>query len=213
MDNKVLEFTCTIVRKVWADDNSSYRIYATHVDDDTCSRLKLKHSKYGNVVIAGTLHELSEGLDYHVKAVETFGKNGYSYKVLNISRNRPKDSEEMYFFLKEVITERQAKILWEVYPDIVQRVIDNKLDDVDLNKTCGIKEASFAVIKRKIIENYALAEIVVEFKGLFSMTMVQKLYNKYTSVYLLKSRLRENPNSTICAIEGVGFKKADSIAL
>lgn len=213
MDNKVLEFTCTIVRKVWADDSSSYRIYATNVDEDTCSRLKLKHSKYGNVVIAGTLHELSEGLDYHVKAVETFGKNGYSYKVLNISRNRPKDSEEMYFFLKEVITERQAKILWEVYPDIVQRVIDNKLDDVDLNKTCGIKEASFAVIKRKIIENYTLAEMVVEFKGLFSMTMVQKLYNKYTSVYMLKSRLREDPYSTLCAIEGVGFKTADSIAL
>ena len=150
---KIIEFTGTIVRKIWEDAESSFRIYATDVKPDEISKLGLKRTKYGNVAIQGVLHELGEGLDYQIKAEETMGKNGYSYKVINISRNRPKNAEDMYLFLKEILTPEQARIMYQAYPDIVQRVIDDKLDDINLSKTCGIKHARFEVIKRKIIEN------------------------------------------------------------
>ena len=210
---KIVEFTATIERMIWGDDDSSYRIYATNVNPETILKEGLKRSKYGNVVISGTLHELGEGLDYLIKAEEITSKNGYSYKVINISRNRPKNAEDMYLFLKEILTPDQAKVMWEAYPDLVQRVIEDKLDDIDLSKTCGIKEKRFEVIKRKIIENYALAEMVIEFKGLLSMTMVNKLYNTYSSVKILKQNLREDPYSCLIRLEGIGFKTADTIAL
>ena len=210
---KIVEFTATIVRKIWEDEASSFRIYATDIEPNVIVKLGLKRSKYGNVVISGILHELGEGLDYQIKAEEVNGKNGYSYKVINISRNRPKNAEDMYLFLKEIITPEQAKILWDVYPDIVQRVIDDKLDDVDLSKTYGIKQARFDVIKRKIIENYALAEMVIEFKGLLSMSIIHKLYNKYASIKILKTKLREDPYACLTRISGIGFKTADSIVL
>ena len=210
---KIVEFTATIVRKIWEDESSSFRIYATDITPDVISKLELKRSKYGNVVISGTLHELGEGLDYQIKAEETNGKNGYSYKVINISRNRPKNAEDMYLFLKEILTPEQAKVIWEAYPDLVQRVIDNRLEDIDLSKTCGIKEKRFEVIKRKIIENYALAEMVIEFKGLLSMSMIHKLYNTYSSIKVLRTKLREDPYACLIKLDGVGFKTADSIAL
>ena len=210
---KIVEFTATIVRKIWEDEASSFRIYATDIADDVISKLGLKRSKYGNVVISGILHELGEGLDYQIKAEEVSGKNGYSYKVVNISRNRPKNALDMYLFLKEIITPEQAKTMWDAYPDIVQRVIDDKLDDIDLSKTHGIKKARFDVIKRKIIENYALAEMVIEFKGLLSMAMIQKLYSKYASIKVLKTKLREDPYSCLTRISGIGFRTADSIVL
>ena len=210
---KIIDFTATIERKIWEDESSSFRIYATNVEPDEISKLGLKRTKYGNVAIQGILHELGEGLDYQIKAEETVGKNGYSYKVINISRNRPKNAEDMYLFLKEIITPDQAKTMWEAYPDIVQRVIDDRLDDIDLSKTHGIKQARFDVIKRKIIENYALAEMVVEFKGLLSMTMIHKLYNTYSSVKVLKTKLREDPYSCLIRLDGIGFRIADSIAL
>ena len=212
-NTKIVEFTATIVRKIWEDEASSFRIYATDITPDVISKLGLKRSKYGNVVISGTLHELGEGLDYQIKAEETSGKNGYSYKVINISRNRPKNAEDMYLFLREILTPEQAKILWDVYPDIVQRVIDDKLEDIDLSKTCGIKEKRFEVIKRKIIENYALAEMVIEFKGLLSMSMINKLYNAYSSIKILKLKMREDPYECLIRLDGIGFKTADSIAL
>ena len=38
----------------------------------------------------------------------------------------------MYIFLKEVLTENQAKILWQAYPDIVERIIKDDTADIDL---------------------------------------------------------------------------------
>ena len=212
-DKKIVEFTGTVVRQIWEDASSGYRIFATDVNSDEISRLGLKRTPYGNVAIQGNLHELGVGLDYQIKAEETNGKNGYSYKVINISRNRPKNAEDMYLFLKEILTPEQARVMWEAYPDIVQRVIDGKTEDIDLSKTCGIKEARFEVIKRKIIENYALAEMVIEFKGLLSMAMIQKLYNTYSSVKALKIKLKEDPYACLTRISGIGFKTADNIAL
>lgn len=212
-DAKIVEFTGTVIRKIWEDEASGFRIFALDVDINEILRLELKRTKYGNIAIKGILHELGEGLDYQIKAEETSDKNGYSYKVINISRNRPQNAEDMYLFLKEILTPDQARVMWEAYPDIVQKVIDDDLDDVDLSKTCGIKEARFEVIKRKIIENYALAEMVIEFKGLFSMTMIHKLYNEYSSVKILKIKLREDPYACLTKLEGIGFKTADSIAL
>ena len=210
---KIVEFTATIERKIWEDEESSFRIYATNVAPDEIVKLGLKRTKYGNVAIQGTLHELGEGLDYQIKAEETMGKNGYSYKVINISRNRPKNAEDMYIFLREILTPDQARVMWEAYPDIVQRVIEDRVNDIDLSKTCGIKQARFEVIKRKIIENYALAEMVIEFKGLLSMTMIHKLYNEYSSIKVLRQKLKENPYSCLIKLDGIGFKTADSISL
>lgn len=212
-NKKIVEFTGTIVKQIWEDASSGYRIFATNVDSDEISRLGLKRTPYGNVAIQGNLHELGEGLDYQIKAEETNGKNGYSYKVINISRNRPKSAEDMYLFLKEILTPEQACVMYKAYPDIVQRVIDGNTDDIDLTKTCGIKKARFEVIKRKIIENYALAEMVIEFKGLLSMAMIQKLYNTYTSIKVLRIKLKEDPYACLTRISGIGFKTADHIAL
>ena len=213
MGNKVVEFTGTIVRKVWGSDSSDFRIYACDVSDEDIKQKELKRTIYGNVSISGNIHELSEGLDYSIQAEETYGKHGYTYKVIHISRDRPKSADEMYIFLKEVLTENQAKILWQAYPDIVERIIKDDTTDIDLSKTCGIKKARFEVIKRKIIENYALAEMVIEFKGLLTMKLIHKLYQKYESINLLRKKLREEPYVTLCSLPGVGFRTADDILL
>jgi hypothetical protein len=65
--------------------------------------------------------------------------------------------------------------------------------DIDLSKTHGIKKARFDIIKKKIIDNYALAEMVVEFKGLLSMSMIHKLSDEYPSIKVLRKELREDP--------------------
>jgi exodeoxyribonuclease V alpha subunit len=119
----------------------------------------------------------------------------------------------MYLFLQEILTQNQADVLYEVYPDIVQRVIENRLDDIDLNKLKGIKEFTFNLIKNKIVENFCLAELVVEFQGLISLAMLKKLYEKYTSVQIIKKKLMEEPYKCLCGLSRIGFQTADSILL
>ena len=95
----------------------------------------------------------------------------------------------------------------------MDRVINNRLEDIDLNKTPGIKEYTFEVIKNKIVENFCLAEIVTEFQGMLTLSMVKKLHEKYSSVQMIKQKMREDPYKCLCGLARVGFKTADSILL
>lgn len=209
MNDKVLKFKGKIIRKVYA--NEDYRVYGVEIDKASYPELKL--NRYGNITIVGDIGDLTFNVDYNITAKEENTKNGISYRVLNITRKKPTTIEDSFTFLSEVITEKQAKTLLDVYPNIIQKVINNDLDDIDFNKTKGIKEKTFEKIKDKIIDNICLAELVTEFKGYLSLSIIRKIYSKYPSVQSLKSKLKSNPYKCLCGLGGVGFKTADSILL
>ena len=144
----------------------------------------IKLNKFGNVSISGELSDLTIGVEYEVGGILTSSKNGYGYKVLNIRRDVPKTAEAVYLFLSEILTKNQADVLFKNYPDIIERVKENRLDDIDLNK---LKYLNLSVIR--------------------------KIYNKYTSIDVLKKKLKQNPYKCLCGLAGVGFKTADSILL
>lgn len=206
---KEYKFSGKVVRCTY--DTPDFRIFALDVDSKKYP--DIKKNKYNNVTILGELHELTVGVTYEISAVEQLGKYGMSYKVLNIKRDVPTTEEDMYLFLSEILTPNQAKVLYENYPDIVQRVKENRLDDIDFNKLKGIKEYTFGVIKRKIIENFCLADLVVEFQGFLNLSMIKKIYAKYTSIEKLKEKLAQDPYKCLCGLAGVGFKTADGILL
>lgn len=208
-EEKEYKFSGKVVRCTY--DTPDFRIFALDVDSKKYP--DIKKNKYNNVTILGELHELTVGVTYEISAVEQLGKYGMSYKVLNIKRDVPTTEEDMYLFLSEILTPNQAKVLYENYPDIVQRVKENHLDDIDFNKLKGIKEYTFRVIKRKIIENFCLADLVVEFQGFLNLSMIKKIYAKYTSIEKLKEKLAQDPYKCLCGLAGVGFKTADGILL
>lgn len=206
---KEYKFSCRVVRCTY--DTPDFRIYA--VDVDKKKYPDIQNNKYGNVTILGELHELTFGVDYEVVAVEQESKYGVNYKVLNIKREMPTTAYDMYLFLSEILTPNQANVLYENYPDIVQRVKENRLEDVDLSKLKGIKEYTFNVIKNKIIENFCLADLVIEFQGFINLSIIKKIYNKYPSIESLKAKLKEDPYKCLCGLAGVGFKTADGLLL
>ncbi len=208
-NEKEVLFKGRVIRQTYNSDN--YKIYALDIDKDLYPDIKL--SKYGNAVICGEIHDLGIGIEYEVKAIEQSTKYGYSYKVLNLRRNRPKSANDMYVFLQEILTLKQAQTLYNVYPDIVDRVMNNQIDDIDFTKLKGIKEYTFNVIKNKIVENFCLSDMVIEFQGLLSISMLKKLYNKYTSITMVKQKIKENPYKCLCGLAGVGFSTADNLII
>ena len=208
-NEKEVLFKGKIVRQTY--DGGDYKIYAVDVDRNTYPEIQL--NKYDNVTILGEIHELGIGIEYEIKAIEQTTKYGYSYKVLNIKRNKPTSASDMFLFLEEILTPKQAETLYNVYPDIVDKVMNNDLGDIDLNKLHGIKEYTFNVIKNKIVENFCLAELVTEFQGLLSLPMLKKLYEKYTSITMIKKKLKEDPYKCLCGLARVGFITADGILL
>ena len=209
MSNDKIKFIGRVVRCTYNSEN--YKVYAIDVDRDKYPNIKF--TKYGNACINGNLHTLGEGIEYEIEATEEKSKYGYGYKVINIKRDKPNSALDMQLFLSEIITPQQAATLFNAYPDIVDRVITNRLDDIDLNKTKGIKEFTFNLIKEKIIENFCLVELVSEFQGLLSLSMVKKLYEKYTSLQKVRIEVKNNPYKCLCGLARVGFKTADSLLL
>lgn len=204
------KFNCTIERCTY--DSPDYKVYSAYVDKKQYPEIK-HNEKYGNVTIFGNLHHLCETQSYEVTAVEELNKYGYGYKVINIRMDQPKSEEDVYVFLQEILTFNQASELWKHYPDIIDRVITGNTNDIDLNKLKGIKEATFLKIKDKIIQNYALYDLVVEFGGILTISMLKKIYDEYPSIEMLKRKLREDPYKCLTRISGVGFIKADAILL
>lgn len=192
-------------------NSEEYKIYA--LDVDRVLYPDIKFSKYGNAVICGEIHELGIGIEYEVRAVEQSTKYGYSYKVLNIRRDKPRSATDMYVFLQEILSLNQAETLYNAYPDIVDRVMQNRLEDIDFSKLKGIKEYTFNIIKSKIIENYCLSDLVLEFQGLLSLSMLKKLYDKYASITVVGQKMKQNPYKCLCGLARVGFITADGIIL
>ena len=207
--DKIVDFKCVPERLVY--NSTDFKIYGVSINSFEYPDIKI--SKYGTATIKGNMSELNLGVDYIVKAKEVSDSRGIGYEVINIKREKPTTLAATRTFLYEILTEKQTNTLLEIYPDIVDRIMKNKLDDIDLNKTKGIKDYTFNVIKNKVIENFKLAEIVEEFRGLFHLSTVKKLYDKYTSVDKIKEVIREEPYQCLCRLGGIGFKTADSLLL
>lgn len=203
------EFKATPIKCLY--NSEDYKIYACTINGFTYPQIKV--SKYGTVTIKGDIQELNLDCEYIIKASEMKDKYGISYQVVNIRSEKPVTLSNSRTFLQEILTYQQAETLLSVYPDIIDRIINNRLDDIDLNKTKGIKETTFEKIKHKVIENFKLAELVDEFSGIFSFSIIKKLYAEYTSIEKIRENLHTKPYECLCRLGGVGFKTTDELLL
>ena len=207
--DKLFKFNGRVVRTIYKSDNFS--VYA--LDVDKTSYPDVKRNKYGNVGICGELQDLIADVEYEIEATEQDTKYGISYKVIKIKRDEPTTKEETYSFLREILTENQAKTLVDNYPDIITIVKENRISEVDVSKLKGIGNKSLEKIKNKIVENFYLMDLVSEFGNILSLSMLRKIYERYSSVELLKKKLKTEPYSSLTRVSGIGFKKADAIVL
>lgn len=208
MDDKI-KFKGNMKRCIYKSDN--FGVYAFDVDTKRYPEIVL--NSYKNCTVIGDLPDLTEDVEYDIVATTKESKYGLSYEVVQIKRNTPTTKEETYSFLREVLTENQAKVLIENYPNIIQLVKENRTHIIDVKRLKGIGEKSLEKIKDKIVQNFYLLDLVAEFGNVISLSMLNKIYNKYSSIEVLKKKLITEPYTTLTRVSGIGFKKADAIVL
>ena len=212
MEDKIIKFKATVNRKMF-DNGKDYKIYSMNVNTNIYKNI-IVNKQYGTISLVGNIPDLIPEREYEITATVTNSKKyGINYKMKTICRPKPTDIDSSYEFLKEILSEKQAKVLLDVYPDIVDKIINNDLDDIDLNKTKGIKQATFDKIKEKVVENFTLIDFVKEFGGLLDMGVCKKLYTTYGSLSTVRKMLKQHPYKCLCNLSRVGFKTADSILL
>lgn len=203
-----ITFKCTPFRSVFESKENDYKIYAADCDDE-----RVKRNRYGNITLMGNMPELSTASEYRITANEEISRGETVYRVRSVVRDIPLTEEGTRLFLSEILPYSQVNELLREYPNIIEIVTQNRMHEIDLDKLYNIKHERIKVIQRKILENFVFAQLVDEFKGLISFSIIRELYNAYEDVNVVKNRIAEDPYGTLCRIGDVGFKTADKLLL
>lgn len=222
---KILEeikFKCIPVTERYYSNDSSYGVFVFHTKDDIPKYDEVPSDPfYGSEnkgmkmsILAGNMQQLYVGSEYEVVATLEYNNKykSYQYKPKSIVSIVPKTEEQQRQFLESIITQRQANILLEQYPNIVQDII-NGTDNVDLSILKGIGDYTYNSIKEKVLNNYVISDILVMLQPLgVTFNKIKKLISNEPNPSLLKEKLIDNPYIML-EIRGFGFKTVDQLAL
>ena len=209
------DFKCKILSQIYYNDNSDWGVYSVSTQENIEGSSYNPFTEEYNVKIVGITGRLNIGCEYQIKGEFEISKQYKSsqYKVMDITPLMPTSRKETEVFLRSILTDNQTNILLEAYPNIVNDIITNSGYTIDYNKTKGIKEATYTKIKDTIIRTFGSKELITMLIPLgITMTMIGKIAKLFPSSKVAKDRVYENPY-ILTKIKGIGFKKADEIAL
>lgn len=164
--------------------------------------------------LCGKTQRLYIGNKYTVKVkiIHNEKYKRWQYEPISVLANVPKTIEQQKIFIRTFLTEKQSNELLREYPNIVEEVIADK-DNVDVTKLNGIGEYTWSNIRDKIIENFAISDIVIMLQPYgISYKKIKRLLAYEPNVDLLKKKIDNNPY-ILTKVRGFGFITVDDIAL
>lgn len=201
-----------VAKKLYPKTTSSgsddvFKIYALEPEKSCIDKVDV--NIYGNITIKGSLPELLPKKIYEFEVEEVNDKYGTSYNVTKVLTNtRPCSGEEAFVFLCGLTTENRAQNILKVYPDFIDKVInEEELSSKDIK---GIGEKTLQSISKKVRSQFVYYDLIVEYKDyMLTMSQIQKIYETYGSVEKVRQKMKQNPYMCLCSVGGIGFKTAD----
>ncbi|MFQ9545360.1 MAG: AAA family ATPase [Clostridium sp.] len=165
------------------------------------------------IKIVGKLPIFEPNEEYSLIAAKEIDKKyGKQYNVLNcckiLDTSNPESSR---LFLSKICTELQLKHLYNTYDNPIEFFETKNIEA--LSKVQGIGETTAKLLLTKYENNKDLADYYVKMsKYDLTPNILSKLLNHYNSPDTVIQIMETNPYKLI-DIDGIGFKKADEIAL
>ncbi len=198
-----ITITGAITNYIYTSNESLYKVCRiVTIDDD-------------DLVIVGSFPRLEEGLNYEFKGVMTdHPKYGNQLVVSSYAKSNSFTKEGLINYLSsDKFPGIGIKLAGYIVDELGTKCIDMILDNPDcLNRVFGLTTKKKEVIVECLKANYNEEQVFIRLYG-FGLTdkMIYKLYEKYGDA--AANKIEENPYQLIYDIEGVGFKKADNLAL
>lgn len=220
MANDTLKFSLVPQQERYYNEDSNWGVYSFTTDDEIPEYYECYNDPFSSCSIlqkgsslVGKMQRLTLGIKYAVQAKCEYNEKykAYQYIPLSVTADVPKTEEQQIAYLKTQVTELQAKNILSVYPNVVDDVLHNR--EIDYNKINGIGEITWNKIRKNIIDNYVISDILIMLQPLgVTYNTISKLISSESNPYLLKQKLMENPY-IMTKIKGFGFKKVDDIAI
>lgn len=165
-------------------------------------------------IFKGVVCEVDKFEEYTILAEEVEDeKYGIQYDIRYIGLPVDlSDISKQKKFLSKILTKNQVDNLYATFENPLE-IIENG----DIESLCSVKGIGESTAE-KIIEkvyssiDYSKAYIELDEYGLTN-NMIQKLVDIYNSPEVVINVIKSNPYKLINDVEGIGFKKADEIAL
>ena len=209
MEDKIVEFEGTVSRCVFNSPN--YKVYGMGVNKAKFPNLA--YNNFGNITISGkNIFELENNVLYKIKAKEVYNnKFGTQYEVISIGADTPIEANDVHKFLSTILTNNQAAVIMQQYPNIIDLIQNGRECEIDVQKLPGIGKVTLQRIISKIQQNFMLIEVCATFYNLFPLQTMIKLYEEYKSAKRIKEVLSAHPYTALTELDRVGFKTADII--
>lgn len=200
-----------VAKVMYYDNDSMYGIFGCVPVEYTP---EIEKNKYGNFSLKGNCRRLSEGEEYTIEFEGAFPdtKFGNYYSLIKVVQEKMDTLEAQHKFLRAIVSQNQFDSLVGAYPK--EMIVDLILnDEIDVNKTKGIKAFSLSQIKSNIIKNKEIEELIVELESInITAKAIQKIVAHYGTAEKALHAVRTNIYS-LCDVSGFGFKKVDGFAL
>lgn len=185
-----------------------------------CSIDKVIKGKFigdkNGTVFKGNMPYPVRGLSYIIEAdYVNDPKWGDQYDIKSIYSDIPVDENDKdgkLRFLRSLFTPNQIEAMYSIYDDPFSILNNEDVEKLVQIKGCGIKTADNWI--RKFKKNINIARIFIELED-YSLTnnMIRRLMNRYNSPDLIIEKVKTNPYILVNEVDGIGWKKADEIAL
>ena len=168
------------------------------------------------MVFKGNMPEPVKGVSYIIEAdYINDSKWGEQYNIKSIYSAIPLDKNDKngkLKFLCSLFTPSQIESMYSIYDDPFSILDAEDVEKLVQIKGCGIKTADNWI--RKFKKKINIARIFIELED-YSLTnnMIKRLMDRYNSPDLVVEKVKTNPYILVNEVDGIGWKKADEIAL
>lgn len=186
------------------DFNNKHKDYALHIDP-----------RFGTITIKGNMCEMHKDTRYKVSLKEVYDSKyerwGYDIKFIQ-ERYSFDTVEKQRKFLLRILTERQVDNIFATFESPMEILENNDVEALTNVKGIGEKTAQDILSKFMATKDFGKAFVELSGYGLTN-AMIYKLVDRYGSPDIVVSKVKNNPYILAHEVDGIGFLKADAIAL
>lgn len=214
-NNKDIKVKCIVkINKVFFtkenEDGSFFSIFSAEIIDTIQGEPFTNN--YNCITAKGVTPKLNYNDSYTLIAREVIDKKyGKQYNIIYINNSKPLDNkDEQKVFLRTFCSENIISKMYEMYDNPMKLLENNNIENLIKIKGIGTKMAMKLIDKYN--ENKDLGNLYVELDKVgLSPRSIKSLLKKFVFPEALISTIRKNPY-LLMNYDGVGWKKADSIA-
>lgn len=123
-----------------------------------------------------------------------------------------KTVEDQKVFLRQILNDSQLESLFSMYPDPIKAIEEQGVDALIKIPRIGAKTAEKIVGRYDACKDKSKAYVELCKYGL-TTNMVDRLVAHYKSPEVAITKVKENPYNLVIDVKGIGFRKADEIAM